>query len=107
VLYMLDAVETTAAWTTGRIIAVRDLFEQTCDRCRRELPSKVYSKELIELTFVQPYCKIAFVVDAGIAQRQTAARYLQALGEIGVLSSAKIGREKYYINPGLIDVLSV
>jgi Fic family protein len=104
---MLDAVETTAAWTTGRIIAVRDLFEQTCDRCRRELPSKVYSKELIELTFVQPYCKIAFVVDAGIAQSQTAARYLQALEEIGVLSSTKIGREKYYINPGLIDVLSV
>lgn len=107
VLYMLDAVETTATWTTERIIAVRDLFEETCERCRTQLPSKIYSKELIELTFVQPYCKIAFVVEAGIAQRQTAARYLQALEEIGVLSSAKIGREKYYINPGLIDVLSV
>ena len=107
VLYMLDAVETTATWTTERIIAVHDLFEETCERCRTQLPSKIYSKELIELTFVQPYCKIAFVVEAGIAQRQTAARYLQALEKIGVLSSVKLGREKYYVNPGLIDVLSV
>jgi Fic family protein len=43
-------------------------------------------KELIELIFRQPYCKIQFVVDAGIAKRQTASEYLQQLEGVGVLT---------------------
>ncbi len=48
VLYMLDAVEDTAAFTRERILAIRDLMLETMERARRELPSRVYSKELIE-----------------------------------------------------------
>ena len=29
-------------------------------------PSHVYSKELIELLFEQPYCQVKFIVDKGI-----------------------------------------
>lgn len=57
VLYMLGGIEETARWTTNRIHAIRDLFEETCERSRRELPSRVYSKELMELVFTQPYCR--------------------------------------------------
>jgi len=35
------------------------------------------------MVFVQPYVKIAFLVDAGIAKRQTASVYLQEPGEAG------------------------
>lgn len=34
---------------------------------RSGYPPNVYSRELVELIFVQPYCKIEFMVDAGIA----------------------------------------
>jgi Fic family protein len=41
VLFMLAGVEETAVWTTSRILAIRDLFEQTLARCRAALPAKV------------------------------------------------------------------
>ena len=87
-------------------MAVRDLFDQTLARCRAKLPSKVYSKELIELIFMQPYCKIQFLVEAGIAKRQTASEYLQQLERIGVLTAEKQGREVLYKYPTLLKVLT-
>lgn len=105
VMYMLSAVEETATWTCEKIKAIRDLLEDTVNFCRENLPASVYSRELIDLIFVQPYCKIAFLVDAGIAERKTASVYLQKLEEIGVLTSTRLGREKVYINPSLTDLL--
>jgi cell filamentation protein, protein adenylyltransferase len=105
-LYMLAAVEETARWTTGRVLAIRDLFEATTERCRRELPGRVYSKELMELIFTQPYVKIRIVVDAGIAERKTAADYLHALERIGVLVGEKRGREVIYRHPALLTILT-
>ena len=103
-LYMLRGVEETALWTTGRIQAIRELFDLTMDRCRTETP-KIYSKELIELIFRQPYCKISFIVDAGIAKRKTASEYLQELERIGVMVGEKHGRETIYKHPALLEVL--
>jgi len=104
-LYMLRGVEETARWTTHRIEAIRNLFEQTVERCRRDLPV-IYSKELVELIFRQPYCKIAFVVDAGLAERKTASVYLKELERIGVLIGEQVGREMVYKHPALINVLT-
>jgi len=67
---------------------------------------KVYSKELIELIFRQPYCKISFVVEAGIAERKTASVYLQELERVGILRGEKSGREMVYRHPALLEVLT-
>jgi hypothetical protein len=81
---------------------------QWLQRMRRAmvLPSKIYSKELVELVFTQPYCKIQFLVDSGIAQRQTASEYLQELEKIGILKGEKRGREVFYKHPALLKVLA-
>ena len=105
VVYMLRGVEETSRWTIGRIQAIRTLLDATIERCRAEVP-KVYSKELVELIFRQPYCKIAFVVEAGLAERKTASEYLQELERIGILSGEKIGRERVYRHPALVKALS-
>ena len=55
ILFMLQAVEETAAWTRERITAIHGLLEETTLRCREELPPNVYSRELVKLIFVQPY----------------------------------------------------
>lgn len=104
--FILTGVEETATWTTSRILGIRDLFEKTLARCRAKLPSKVYSKELVELVFTQPYCKIQFLVDAGIAQRQTASDYLQELEKLGVLKGERRGRDVLYKHPALLKVLT-
>ena len=75
------------------------------DFCKEKLPKTTYSKELIELLFVQPYTKIEFLVNANIAERRTASKYLKQLEEIGVLESYKSWKETIYVNKGLYDLL--
>ena len=82
--YMLGAVEETAEWTLAKIAAVRTLIEGTADYARKAVP-KQYSRELIDLIFVQPHCRIEDVVEAGIARRQTASVYLHSLAKVGIL----------------------
>jgi len=104
-LYMMEAVQKTASWTTDKIAAIRDLFDDTITHVRRHVP-KIYSRELVEVLFIQPYCRIANLVDAGIAQRQAASRYLKLLGEIDVLTERKVGREKIFVHPKLMTLLT-
>jgi Fic family protein len=103
--YILAAVEETAHWTTAKIRAIRELIQVTADYVRNALPA-LYSRELVELIFVQPYCRIANVVEAGLAQRQTASVYLKQLCDIGVLKEVKAGREKLFLHPRLIALLT-
>ena len=104
-LYMLQAVEETALWTTAKIAAIRSLAERTVNHVRERLP-KIYSRELVDLLFVQPYCRIVNVTDAGLAQRQAASRYLRKMVEIGVLEERKVGREKLFVHPRLMKLLT-
>lgn len=105
ILFMLRAINETARWTTAKIMAIRTLLENTTERIRREAP-KLYSRELTELVFVQPYCRIGNLVEAGIAQRQSASIYLKKLCDIGVLEERKTGREKLFINPAFLQLLT-
>ncbi len=105
VLFMLEAVRETAQWSTVKIRAIRELLDATAARLRKDLP-KIYSRELAEIIFVNPYCRIGDLADAGIAKRQTASIYLKMLAGIGVLEEIKSGRENLYINPALLGLLS-
>jgi len=103
-LFMLRAVESTAQQTFDQVMRIRALMERVRERVQREAPN-VYSKDLVEVIFRHPYTKIQFVVDAGIAKRQTASGYLQVLARLGVLRESRHGREKYYVNDALFDEL--
>jgi Fic family protein len=105
ILYMLRGVGETARWTTAKIAAIRILTAQTASYVRGRLP-KVYGRELIEVVFEQPYCRIGNVVDAGIVGRQAASRYLKALASIGVLRERAVGREKLFIHTKLLALLT-
>ncbi len=106
ILFMLKAVEEMAKFSRKRILDIRNLMEQTIEKAKAKLPSRVYSKELIELIFHQPYCKASFLGEAGIAKRQSAAEYLKELEFIGILKSKKIGKENLYLNVKLYELLS-
>lgn len=105
ILYMLEAVEDTAVFTRQRILAIRDLMEETSELTRSH-PGKASSKDLIEIIFRQPYTKVQFLVDAGLAGRKTATEYLRGLEEVGVLRSQRVGREVLYLNTRLYDLLA-
>ena len=104
ILYMLDAIETTARWTSEKISRIKRLFDDITVLIRQQLPN-VYSRELVEVIFNQPYCRIKNLVDMGIAQRQAASDYLKALVDLGVLQEMKVGREKLFLNMKLLSLL--
>jgi len=105
ILYMLHAIEKTAQATRERILAIRNLLGESIDKVKQDLP-KIYSKDLVELLFRQPYCRIRFLETAGIAGRKTASQYLRELEKIGMLTGIKTGREIYYLNTALLKIVS-
>ena len=104
-LYMLKGVEETATWTVGKIGAIRELMEHAAAHIKNRLP-KIHSHELVTVIFEQPYCRIGNLVDAGIAKRQAASEYLKQLASIGVLHEQAVGREKLFVHPKLMQLLT-
>ena len=104
ILYMLKAIQTTSMQTIDKISSILNLLELTIQKVQIKSP-KIYTKELVELLFEQPYSKIEFVVNKLHVERKAASRYLKELEQIGILQSQKAGRETIYINIGLIEIL--
>ena len=105
ILYMLKAVEDTSRWTTNKIAAIRALSEHTTEFIRNSLP-KIYTRELVDTIFEQPYCRITDLVNKGIAKRQTSSQYLKDLVALNVLVEMSTGKEKVFIHPKLMKLLS-
>ncbi|OGO94870.1 MAG: addiction module protein [Coxiella sp. RIFCSPHIGHO2_12_FULL_42_15] len=103
--YMLDAVEVTAKETQERVVNILEAMDKARELVRTKVP-KIYSKDLIETIFMHPYSKVQFLVDVGLAKRQTAAAYLKQLEELGLLRVERVGKEQYYINTRLVQILS-
>ncbi len=106
IIYMLKAVESTSYETIARIDAIRNAMKKYKQQMQIHLPSNVYSKDLLEVIFEQPYCKIQSLVDRGIAQRRTASSYLKQLSDMNLLYPMKVGRNNFYINPILMEILN-
>lgn len=103
--YMLQAVKETANWTAAKIRAVRDLQAHTVEYVRHQLPS-IYSRELVDQLFIQPYCRIGNLVDAKIGHRETASKYLKELAAAGVADEIRLGREKLFVQPKFLRLLT-
>jgi Fic family protein len=104
-LFMLRGVEETAGWTVKKIAAIRQLRQAAVVHARRAAP-KIYSRELLDLVFELPYSRIGNLTERGIAKRQTASIYLKELTRIGILEEKIVGREKLFINPKLMGLLT-
>jgi len=105
VMFMLEGVEETARWTVAKIAAIRKLQAHTVVHVRKAAP-KIYSHELVNLIFELPYCRIQNVTEREISGRQTASVYLKELVKIGVLEEKSVGREKLFIHPKLMRLLT-
>ncbi|WP_349611665.1 hypothetical protein [Halomonas sp. H10-9-1] len=80
-------------------------MEDTTHHIQQQLP-RVYSHELVQVILEQPYCRINNLVERDIAKRQTASSYLQQLCEIGVLKEIRAGREKLFVHPKLVRLMT-
>jgi Fic family protein len=103
IIYMLEAVETTAKQTIQKIVAMREMMMQYKHQIRSD--HRFYSQDLINHLFKHPYTKITLLADDIKVTRLTATKYLDSLVKDGLLTREKKGRNSYYINPQLINIL--
>jgi len=103
VLYMLQAVETTARQTVNTVQAIKTALFDYKHRIRGGY--KFYSQDLINNLFMHPYTKIEFVQRDLQVSRLTATKYLEALVDGGFVNKQKVGRSNYYVNVALNGIL--
>ena len=104
-VYMVKGVAITAKSEIKLVKNLRDLMQTTKHNLRDTLP-KIYSQELLNNLFRYPYTKIEFLEqDLGVS-RITAAKHLDTLAAHGFVEKKKIGRNNFYINHPLFDLLT-
>lgn len=104
VIYILNCVEDTAGDGIQTINGIKTLLIDYKHRIRSK--HAFYSQDLINNLFSHPYTKIEFVMKDLDVTRTTATRYLDLLANDGFLLKQKFGRQNYYINAPLVDILT-
>lgn len=104
ILFMLRAVKETSEQTIWLIGEIKELMATTKRRLR-ENHSTLYSQDLINNLFRHPYTRIEYIVDEVGVGRQTAARYLDELANAGLLEKLRHGKNNYYVNSPLVNLL--
>lgn len=100
-LYILRAIEETAAITVEMVEAIREQMADYKHRIRSEHP-KFYSHDLLNNLFRHPYTRIDFVMrDLGVS-RPTATKYLDTLAISGFVDKRQVWRDNYYVNVPLV-----
>lgn len=104
ILYFLEGIFQTSKWTMSKIFAIQELMEESSSLIKAKA-SSIYSKELIELLFTQPYVRIHNLVESSEIGRDTASKRLKKLSDIGFLEKVKRGREKLFLNHKFLNLL--
>ncbi len=105
ILYILTGIEQTSRQAVNLVLEMRDLMQHHKHKLRNELP-KIYSQDLLNNLFRHPYTKIDFVMQELQIHRNTTVKYLEELVQIGLLTKHKIGKENFYLNSALFDLLA-
>ena len=104
ILFILEGIESTAKETIDLVQKIKTLMMSAKSKIRTDAP-KIYSQDLLNNLFRHPYTKIGYLMkDLGVT-RVTATKYLEELVEKKILTKQKTGRDNYYINVALCEVL--
>ncbi|WP_286349417.1 Fic family protein [Helicobacter felistomachi] len=104
IAYMLEGIIQTSSATIQKIQRIQQAMQE-CQEILQTHASKVYSKDLVEILFSYPYTKIEFLENHLKIHRQTASHYLKICEDLKILQSFKKGRNKYFANTALFDIL--
>ena len=104
ILYILKGIQETSENSLSILRKINALIENTSDEIKMKHP-KIYSKELIEILFMEFYTRISTVENGLNVTRKTASNYLNELVETGILVVEVRGKDKLFINKRLLDVM--
>lgn len=104
ILYMLDAVSETSKDNIRVITAIGKAIQMYKQMIRTDIP-KIYSQDLLNNLFRYPYTKIEYLMSDLEVSRNTAIRYLEQLEKFDLVKKKKVGRDNFYLNKSLINIL--
>lgn len=104
ILFLLRGIEETSVEAISLIKAIKDLMMKYKQRIRTDF-NKIYSQDLLNNLFKHPYTKIDFICQDLQISRPTAVSYLSQLVEAGILSKMKMGRDNFYLNIKLFELI--
>ena len=107
IIYILEVVTETSDLTLELIEGIRNQMAHF-KSVIRERHARMYSQDLVNNLFRHPYTRIEFVMKDLDVSRPTATSYLEKLAKDNGLPITKIveGRNNYYVNEALVDLLS-
>lgn len=103
-IFMLNGIAETAKQTVELINKIKRLMQEHKLLIRNQLPN-IYSHELINNLYKHPYTKIDFIAEDCQVHRNTARKRLDELVNLGILEKVKIGKENFYVNIELYQLL--
>ena len=104
VIYLLECVEVTSQDAIATVRELREALLSAKHKIREA--HRFYSQDLVNHLFAYPYTKIEFFQKALGISRLTAAKYLDALVQDGILEKRRAGRSNYYANIALQKILT-
>ena len=104
ILYILKGIQETSEKSLNILRKINELIENTSNEIRENHP-KIYSKELVDILFLEFYTRINNVETGLNVTRKTASSYLNELSESGILEVEVRGKDKLFINKRLLDIM--
>lgn len=105
ILFMTTAINESALLSIRQIRGILALKKEMAPLVFISLEKFGKRNELLELMFELPYLKIDLLVRKGIAHRETASVYLKKLERDGLFTAYKAGKNTYFINYRLMELL--
>jgi Fic family protein len=102
--YMLKAFTEQAVESTEILLKIKDLHEEVKRKIRKDLP-KIYSRDLIDAIFSQPFMTPTRYGEILKVTYQTGSSHLKNLEKIGIMQSVKVGKYLFFANVALLELL--
>lgn len=104
IIYMMKAVEETSNYTIQKINEIDRIFKNTSELINKNMPKT--RKETIEKMFEQPYIRPKRLIDGNMKSLNTSKKFLEQVKDLKIVYPKKIGKEVFYINADLFELLS-
>ena len=104
ILYMLDAVVETSRMTVRTVKEIHQATQDTKKAIREQF--SFYSRDLVDALFLYPYTRIPHLQRQLGISRNTATAYLNKLSEANILEKVQYGRNVYFTNKALFEILT-
>ncbi|MEO8104905.1 MAG: Fic family protein [Candidatus Saccharibacteria bacterium] len=102
--YMLKAFTEQAKDSTTLLLKIKDLHEKVKREIRKELP-KIYSRDLVDAIFSQPFITPKRYGELLGVTYQTGSSHLKSLEKNGFMESLKVGKYLLFANKPLLSLL--